>query len=269
MKSIDSFIKVWDNRIIDWFNSPDQTVNYGIESNFYKGKNKSKLDCTAFPEPYLGDPHKASCVIINLNPGNKLDKEQDIYTGSFVNAWKDSKCYYEFAKSFPYLKPECKTGFWVNRRKWIDRLLALHQKKSNLNPFALEIIPFHSKSFGLLSYNNELQEYLNNELFPVAEEASLHAELNLILTIGKSFYNIFEWLSFKKIIEYNPEYHPDITYWPIKENGVKLNRNFSIWKSPKGILYYNTWHSGGNKMPAELWLPIEKTILQKEFIIGH
>lgn len=43
----------------------------------------------------------------------------------------------------------------------------------------------------------------------------------------------------------------ELNDWPIKKDGTKINRNLSLWKSPRGSLYFNTWAPGSNKISSK------------------
>ncbi len=263
---LENWINNWNVAIQEWDKSPEDFFKKDIFSSIYSGKNEFALLPEALPEPYFGNPYKNSAVILNLNPGPVREELQNRLTGSFITEGKAVDNYYEFAKGFPYLTNfrNNKGGdWWELRRNWLNRLIKIKTgNQSTLNPFALEICPWHSQSWGKLNLTKkETKQYLEN-LFAIAEEINKNSELKVIVSVGKLYCKIFDYLGYKKLIEVNRNNFREfgLTY-PTNKNADPADRTFSLYESRNGTLIYNTWHTGGNKQPTTDWIEIEKFVL--------
>ena len=55
-----------------------------------------------------------------------------------------------------------------------------------------------------------------------------------------------------------------IDNWPKNKLGTKINRSFSLWQSPSGGLYLNTWAPGSNRISSkEFDIIINNQIINK------
>ncbi|WP_439879770.1 hypothetical protein ACSX1A_11355 [Pontibacter sp. MBLB2868] len=261
-----NWLNNWNESIKEWSKEPHEFYNRDIFSTIYSGKDNQALVPNALLEPYFGNPFKNSCVILNLNPGQVIGELQDMHTGSFVKLGNAINDYQNFAEKFPYLdtfSDNLGGTWWQHRNQWINRLVEIKTgSSSNLNPFALEICYWHSKSWAKLNLNKkECKQYLQ-ELMLIAEEANKHSELKVITSVGKLYCKIFELLGYEKIIEVNNKNFTEfgLTY-PLNKELKPKDRTFSLFKSPTGTLVYNTWHTGGNKQPSDDWAEIEKFVI--------
>ncbi len=261
------WIKNWDERVLKWYDNPKEEVNSSIDSKFYKGKGQKSLNNKSLPEPYIGDPFKSSFVTINLNPGPIIQELQNHKIGRYTKDVIEKKSYYEIFKSFPYLQENKKNGgykFWEKRINWANRLIKAQTGDiSDKNPFALEIVPYHSQNFGSIKYKTEYLNHINKNVIEIAEKSLEYSQLDLIISVGKPIYDIFDRLGFDKIVELNRDKYPSEIEWQLNKNKENSYRYFSLWKSPNGFYFYNTYAPGGNTMPAENWLDIEIFIMDK------
>lgn len=259
------WVNHWNGQIKKWYESPQDFLKNSIESQKYKGSKSTALVSSALPEPYIGDPFNCSAVILNLNPGGVMEEYQNVDDGIFITKGQAHKDYYKFTKGFHYFTPESKnrgSEFWVSRFKWINRLIGRERDDFKKLPFALEIVPFHSKGFGSLSFDEDYINYLNQFLIEPAKKAVENADLPFVLTVGKPFLEIFNCLGFSKIIELDMDNFPKELNWPLKGSGEGLSvRYFSLWKSQNGTFFYNTRTQGNNKMPSAAWSEIESYVL--------
>jgi hypothetical protein len=263
---LENWINNWNVAIQDWNKSPEEFFRNDIFSTIYSGKDAFALLPESLPEPYFGNPYKNSAVILNLNPGPVREELQNRLTGTFITQGKAIENYNEFAKGFPYLTNfrNNKGGdWWELRKSWLNRLIKTKTgNQSTLFPFALEICPWHSQSWGKLNLaKNETKIYLEN-LFAIAEAINNNSELKVIVSVGKLYCKIFDYLGYRKLIEVNRYNFREFGLsYPTNKNAVPADRTFSLYESPAGTLIYNTWHTGGNKQPTSEWTEIEKFVL--------
>jgi len=263
---LQNWMNNWNSLIKDWNSSPDDFYSKDIFLKIYTGKGNKELVKDALLEPYIGNPYKNSCVILNLNPGSVMEKQQDINTGEFITKGKAVENYQEFSKPFPYLSEFKDNGggsWWNSRNAWLKRLIKNTKGiDTTENPFALEICYWHSKGWdGIELYKGETIDYLEN-LLHIAEEANKYSDLGIVVSVGKIYTKIFELLRFERILMIDKEDHNNIDF-PKNGNGKFSDRTFSLYKSPNGVFFYNTWHTGGNKQPAKQWDEVEKYVMSQ------
>lgn len=269
---VEYFTQDWDNKITEWYKSPNLFFDNHVSPEVYKlkSKGKYKLQPEFLPEPYIGDPYKCSAVVINKNPGNPHMDLQHFEKGRFIVTNKAHTSYSKFAFPFPYLSDtenENNGSKWWNKRiNWINLLLG---KESTNKPFALELCPWHSQLFGKANIKsiNKFAHQVNNEVFNIAEAASVNANLKMILTVGSLFTDIFNELSFREVIAINHTNFKEhnINNWPISKKTKKPTQvYFSIWQSKSGINYFN-FRSGSNynSPPAKHWQEVQKQVIAK------
>lgn len=263
---LENWLNNWNDSISEWSKAPYDFYDNDIFSSIYSGKNHQALVPDALPEPYFGNPYKNSCVILNLNPGQVLGELQDMNVGSFVKLGMAIENYQGFSEKFPYLdtfSDNLVGAWWQNRNQWIRRLIEIKTASSSeLNPFALEICYWHSKSWAKLNLNKKESKAYFQELMLIAEEPNTHSELKVITSVGKLYCKIFELLGYEKLIEVNNKNFTDYGLaFPLNKESKAKDRTFSLYRSPTGALVYNTWHTVGNKQPSEDWAEIEKYVL--------
>ena len=254
---IESFINSQQNFIENWAKSPQEEWENSIFSKLKSVNSKIEPFLEYLPEPYLGDPFNTDAVFLNYNPGPVfLDNTQHRLEGSFVKEYKAIKEYKYFAINTPYFKH--KSGFWADRKKFLSRLI--NKPFSEVKLFALEICPFHSSSFKL-SYTDLLisKLYIQDNVLKIAEVAAQQSSIKTIISVGKDYYNLFQLLDFKLVKEINQTSNG--VNWPIKKDANKINRSISLWKSPSGGIYFNTWAPGSNKISSKEFDDIIKNII--------
>jgi hypothetical protein len=198
------------------------------------------------PEPYLGNPYNSDGVFLNYNPGPIMELEQHKVSGIFIYDYNAINDYQNFAINTPYFN--AKKGFWFDRQYFLSRLLNKSFEATSL--FALEICPFHSSSFKLSSIDIvTASSYIENNVLKIAEEVAKQSTFKTIISVGKDYYNLFNLLNYKLIKEINQT--TSIDNWPKNKLGTKINRSMSLWQSPSGGIYFNTWAPGSNKISSK------------------
>lgn len=268
---IQQFKTKWDKFISDWLQSPNETFKMDIWSS-YNGKENYELLWEYLPQPYLGDPENCSVVTLNLNPGpvNLNPEPESNYrkypNGKLIEQLKQSENYFEYAKSFPQIHIDIASKkFWNKQFKWVDSILEINEiKNEDRLPFAMEICPWHSKNWA----NNELEElhsHIDNAVFDVVDKVVMNAQVKIVLSVGKSYYDFFEKNGFIKKLELTPDNHRELNTipWPENKHKEKSKRFFSVWKREKSdTIYFNTYSFGSNTPPSDKWNEIQKFILK-------
>jgi len=253
---IEDYLKSQHEFIKSWSISPENEFEKSIFSKLKSVNSQILPFLNYLPEPYLGNPYNSDGVFLNYNPGPVLEEEQNRQNGTFIKKLNAIDDYHFFANNVTYFKGQ--NGFWKVRQNFLSRFLDKPFDETSL--FALEICPFHSSSFKLSQKDiSNSSFYIENSVLKIAEEVAKLTTIKTIISIGKNYYDLFKILNYKLIREINQS--ADIDNWPTKGNGEKTNRCISLWQSPSGGFYFNTWAPGSNKMPQK---EFDKII--KEFI---
>lgn len=247
------FYSEWDQIIKDWYANTD-----ALACLMDKGNSLSLLHV---PEPYYGDLDICSIVIINLNPGTGLCeqcwKNQDD-SSMMVNEIKNSS-YSSFAKSFPMLVgkgPEPSVNWWKIRKKWIDRILEAKELETEKMPFAIELVPLHSKSFKVSDTNAYMKEMASNhqnlDVIAAIEYAINESDAKMGIAVGKPIFEVLTGAGFNIIKDdHKPKPSTERHYAVIGRNGRAE------------ILC--TWSSGSNSAPSKDFFDEEKELIAQYF----
>ena len=219
------------------------------------------------PQPYLGNPENCSVITLNLNPG-PTSNLRTFGEGILVNQLSEKENYFQYAKDFPQMNlNDYPSKFWNKQFNWINRIT--NNEFSDKLPFAIEICPWHSKKWKALNnISPQLLEYIKENVFDVIDEAINFSSLKTVLSVGKTYYNLFsiKELGFEKVIEISPNEHSilDSYEWPKNKEGKVINRHFSIWKHRESDrFYFNTYAPGSNTPPSKVWNKIQSILLEK------
>lgn len=256
IESSQDYINYWNVFIDEWYKDP---INYfNSNNNPWEYLENLKQDADALPEPYCGDPSNFSAIIINLNPGSVTPNLQQHPNGLFIKDFKPKGTYFNFAQNFPYLTKYPKSGggkWWIRRDKWIKRLI-----NTEKSPFAIDICPWHSKSWGGFETSPSTVNYVNDYVIKPAEIIIKKADLKIVLTVGSEFEHIFNELGFYKKEKLGPDLN--IGNWPLNGKKLPTKRKYSIWKSPTGIFYLNTSCQGSNGCPSPEFNKLELKLIE-------
>ena len=269
------FYEAWDVVIKAWLECGD---SFDAQKNPLNVLNDGTLSLQHLPEPYYGDMDNPSIVIINLNPGTGLCEQchlrKDV-PGILVNDVKNvpDSPYSQMAKVFPlYGKspnvhmPQESINWWKSRLKWIDHILEIRKDMGisidgNKKPFAIELVPLHSKSFKV----SKAAEYVKNKypaVLGAIEYAITKSDAKMGLAIGKPIYDTLKQFGYTGI---------DITLAQNAQqpntNIKSIKRDYSVLENKNnGLKILCTWSSGSNKAPAKdpFW-GHEENIIKKYF----
>lgn len=266
----EEFYEHYDNLVNNWLSTDTrkQMISSDCYFNAEKSKKRSKNvklsdSRLEVPEPYLGKPSNCSAVIINLNPALSWDNsERDLFYEQFVKDLSHKK-YSEITCTFPHLEPDAiGYKFWIQKDRWIHRLCELNNKDSSgLRPFAMELCPYHSKSWNGNFINDEVRKCIDKWVLKPALAAIKLSLLPFALAIGKPCYTeLKDKFQFKLLEFLGPD--SNINGWPTNSNDVNANRYFALLEKD-GLKVLCTWCKGGtNSAPAESFKDIEKSLLK-------
>ena len=244
------FYKEWDDVISEWLKC---NYPFDAQKNPLTNLNDGTLSLQHLPEPYYGDMDHPSIVIINLNPGTGLCEQchlRNKVLGILVNDVKNAS-YSKMAKVFPidHMSPNVhmpleSINWWTSRLEWIKHILKVREDmgisiNKKKKPFAIELVPLHSKSFKV----SKAAEYVNNKypaVLGAIEYAITKSDAQMGLAIGKPIYDTLKQFGYT-----------DITIPQVAQPDRNIKRFYSILKKENGPKILCTWSSGSNKAPAE------------------
>ncbi len=277
---MDNFFKYWDAVFEYWVKNGDVHL---LESHWFK--HNIELRAELMPEPYIGDPHNCSIVIMNYNPGAadyKLDNEEDRKryrndTGHHSGLNDPNRMCFHYARNYRnrvayggYLgrcvDPMYETSgltqagkcWWCKRLTWFKEILPESEKL----PFAIELCGWHSHTWSNIRFTPELLAKLKDLLAPVIEETIKISDLGIGLCVGAQWSRvILPYFGYK-----------DLTAEVMELNNYKRGwkplggtRSYCILRNTKGTYIINTWKSGFGNMdvPKPEFRPIEKEMIEK------
>ena len=257
---LNEWVRNWDEKIRRWSENPKVYFENDDIYNVYNAGTESKeLQFNALLEPYLGDVNdRCSGVILSINPGDPmLNGEQILPSGKFIKDGAAEK-YSEWAKKWVYLT-EYKNTFWSTRKEWIERII----EEKDFLPFGIELIPYHSKSWGTLKKDEKLYKYIDENILTIGEQMLDKSIFKMIICIGKDYEDTFNALNFKKIIEVNNLNYSELNVnWP-KDNGRAIGRSYIVWKSNRGYYYLQIKSNAGFAVaPGAHFTSTEKDIIR-------
>lgn len=258
--NLKEWILRWDEKIYEWSKNPKEYFeNDEIYSKYSKGKDSDELLINVLPEPYLGDVNSnCSGIVLSINPGAPMNNgEQLLPEGKFIKDGAAEK-YSQWAKDWVYLK-DYRNTFWSTRKEWIDRII----EEKDLLPFGLEFIPYHSKSWGSLKKDENIYNYINENVLNIAEQMVDKSIFKMIICIGKDYEDTFNFFNFEKVIEVNNINYDDFDIkWP-KNNDKAIGRSYIVWKSNKGYYYLQIKSNAGFALaPGIHFNSVEKDIIK-------
>lgn len=261
-----NFYEEWDRFISAWY----QDI-HALDP--LMDKNNS-LSIDHLPEPFYGDMEdNCSIVIINLNPGTGLCDQcwlRKNVLGLFVNDVLKSGTYSAYAKAFPLIPgpgtikargPEPSINWWKSRNAWMERILSHTKSDSSKKPFAIELVPLHSKSFKVantVEYVKSMPAALN--IFDAIGYAIEHSDAKMGLAIGRPIYDVLTNESFK-----DWAYH-DVPMTDKEKTPLDVKRHYQVIEnSTKTHRILCTWSEGSNKAPSKDFEPEEGKLIEKYF----
>lgn len=249
------FFNDCDTFLEAWLNNPATMAN---SSPFFQNSTSFLWSQYKYmPEPFLGNPYDCSAVILNLNPGNA---EQDYHCSHSRAQAIVKKGYSQFAKDFSIF-PQNAGGYiwWFGRKgnsgrnKWISRFTGSDKK-----PFAIDLCPWHSKSWGKINFTAAVIKEINDKVLTPAFAAVKNSQLKFVIAIGKSYIDVLKSLGFVDVKTYDK--NSQLTSWP-----VGVNRTYTLLRRDDQYILC-THAPGSNKVPGPRFQQFEnylKADLQK------
>lgn len=279
---MEEFLKYWEDVLDYWVKNGSV---HPSETHWFK--QQINLLPELMPEPYLGDPHNCSVVIMNYNPGAadydlNTDEGRNKYRNDAVHHSRldnpKSMCYH-YARNYRervaaggYLGKgvdlmyetsgltESGKKWWNRRLNWFKRLVP----DSNKLPFAIELCGWHSNKWGAVNFKDEnLLRTLKELLAPVIEEAIKNSDLGIGLCVGKLWGTIilpyFGYTDVTAEVLGLDNYNGD--YKPLSNS----QRNYRILRNVNGTHIINTWLTSGFGMcnPGKRFCEKEREMIRK------
>lgn len=155
--------------------------------------------------------------------------------------------------------PQESINWWVSRLKWIKHILDVRKKMNlsidlNKKPFAIELVPLHSKSFKVSKAADYVMKKYHAVLGAI-EHAITKSDAQMGLAIGKPIYDTLTKFGYK-----------DITLENDKQPGINIKRDYRVLEKETengtALKILCTWSSGSNKAPARdpFWVLEERII---------
>jgi hypothetical protein len=258
MSIIQNYIKQQNAFIKNWHVDHNSVWEESVFSSLNSVREKIRPFIEYLPEPYVGNPLESNAVFLSYNPGPVIDHYQHKTTGTFVRNYNAVNDYHKFASDIIYFRDG--NTFWKPRLNMTSRLTGIPEERVRI--FGIEICPWHSFGFNMSS--NDLQiaaDHIHEHVLQVAEAVIEQSTIKVIISVGKNYYHLFQILGFEKVHE--TDNNSNEINWPLKPNGVKVIRNFSVWKSTNNVVYLNTFSPGSNKAPSFHFDGILKNLLEQ------
>ena len=213
--STKDIITYWDDAIRLWLAGEWDA----LQKPFLGNLGLSEED---MPEPYWGDPHNCSFVIVNYNPGGGFNRDRHTYRDcagcpKSIITYAQQMGYSTLARPFPLLMSEgdLKANgmewvkqysgwtWWQKKLPWIEQIkeaaAGQGKTKSEKLPFVFELCALHSKNFNekcmdVVVDNNELKALFCRTL----REAVSSSDLKLAVCVGAKFNGFLDKLEFKR-----------------------------------------------------------------------
>jgi hypothetical protein len=249
------------------------------------------------PEPYYtGEAFKGAerwkdfkdaIVVLDLNPGLSHESDslksknspshpilEDLAKGGYSKGINNDK-YSPFIstnKSIPGVT------WWKSKRlAWFSRFLSMGNVREKM--FALELCPFHSKSWNVKLSPAAINFIRDKVLAPAAEILCCNGNSRLGYCFGKDWETIFDTFGFEIVAQWGVDYdcaektfvypvhiHKNVeevkSKWP-KKDGVELNRIYKLYKGNiegKTLYFLCLRASGTFAAPGKDFEEVEKLI---------
>ncbi|MFZ1517704.1 MAG: hypothetical protein WAU11_02960 [Ignavibacteriaceae bacterium] len=199
------------------------THKYKNYQTFISDKNFGDIDSTKFhtgllPVPYSGNILKAKIFILALNPGFSIrDYYEESHSKKIINKRKQRLKDSSSEKNFPWLSLNPEFAWTGGYEYWTKKLNPIIKKIMDLreisyvdvlqllskNIAVIELVPYHSKSFGLskTKMNNLrsvslMKDFVKNDLLTKAK----HNKAVIIITRKAKYWDLPKH---KNIIRYD------------------------------------------------------------------
>ncbi|MDE6339641.1 MAG: hypothetical protein K2K97_07640 [Muribaculaceae bacterium] len=279
---MEDFLNYWDEVFASWVENGEMPPS----ESYWKEQEKIEFYPELMPEPYLGDPHHSSLVILNYNPcAHKYDLDsekgnldykkdpvhhsglddplrmcyhyahnyrQSVAKGGYLGRFSDPM----YASSILTRGGKC---WWCPRLEWIKELIP---ESPNI-PFALELCGWHSNKWVGIKYTKPLLSTLRHRLSAVIEESINCSDLGIGLCVGAQWgATVLPYFGYKDVTAEVMGLNDYSRGW----DPLGMKRNYRILRNDNQTYIINTWLSRGYKkmdVPTPEYRPIEKEIINK------
>lgn len=261
----------WDNFLHKWHSNHDDFVQNDLAGRAFFPRNSSGKvmetdlykNISCMPEPYyFGEAFSnaaswqdfdAAVVVLDLNPGLSHDADSlksknspyhpildDLAKGNYSTVINSR--YSPFISTNPTIPG---VTWWKSKRlAWFSRFLSTPDVREKI--FAVELCPFHSKSWNVKLSPEAIDFVKNYVLSPVAKILGSNKNVRLGYCFGKDWENIFHVFGFEKVAQWGVNYpgkplaYPDGSEaiedcWPktnskINNKEVPTNRIYTLFR---------------------------------------
>jgi hypothetical protein len=294
----DIFLNKWRSNHDDLIqNDPAGQAFFAINSSGNYINSDLYTNITCMPEPYYTgeafkgaerwEDFKDAIVVLDLNPGLSHESDslksknspshpilEDLAKGGYSKGINNDK-YSPFIstnKSIPGVT------WWKSKRlTWFSRFLSMGNVREKM--FALELCPFHSKSWNVKLSPAAINFIRDKVLAPAAEILCCNGNSRLGYCFGKDWETIFDTFGFEIEAQWGVDYdcaektfvypvhiHKNVeevkSKWP-KKDGVELNRIYKLYKGNiegKTLYFLCLRASGTFAAPGKDFEEVEKLI---------
>lgn len=171
---------------------PDEQEQISL---FNSKVGRAKIITEQLPGPYLGNPKKASIIMLSLNPGYNSDDTELHRCSEFTNLLRENLLHKDIDYPFYYLNPKNRDcggyNYWYPRLKNI-----IEEVQDNMSPedairhiaksvSVIEWFPYHSEIF---YYNQSLQGLASQKYSIVLAKEALDRQKLIIVLRGYSYW---------------------------------------------------------------------------------
>ncbi len=210
---------------------PDEQEQIAL---FNSKVGRAKIIAEQLPGPYLGNPKKASIVMLSLNPGYNSHDTELHGCPEFSKLLRANLLHKEIDYPFYYLSPFCKGKNCGGYKYWYPRLKnIIDEVQNNMSPddairhvaksvSVIEWFPYHSEIF---YYNQSLQGLASQKYSIELAKEALDRQKLIILLRGYSYWEReLDSLSRPNIITHKRG-KPPRNWYLTKENLGECNFN--------------------------------------------
>jgi hypothetical protein len=297
----DIFLNKWRSNHDDLIqNDPAGQAFFAINSSGNYINSDLYTSITCMPEPYYFGSNflnatdwsdfNDAIVVLDLNPGMSHEKEDrkkkgDDHPHDILDALAKGS-YSTKINSTDYSPFMCNSEdstipgvtWWKSKRlAWFSRFLSMGNVREKM--FALELCPFHSKSWNVKLSPAAINFIREKVLAPAAEILCCNGNSRLGYCFGKDWETIFDTFGFEIEAQWGVDYdcaektfvypvhiHKNVeevkSKWP-KKDGVELNRIYKLYKGNiegKTLYFLCLRASGTFAAPGKDFEEVEKLI---------
>ena len=281
---LNDFIEYWNSVLQQWFKKTiekkqqEYKIIYKKSTPLVAGVPEPMYNY--MPEPYMGEPRNCSFVIVNYNCGGGDDRDPHIYRHCvhcknsipLSSTYVCTNGYSKYALPFPFLQDASwlkKHGlnylntysgykWWQSRKPWIDHIHDIiynsKQDKESKLPFAIDLCPWHEKSWSNvkdLTKNPDIKKVVEDYVMNVIIEAIRNSDGKFAFFIGKRHVDLLKSFGFTPT-----------TQKPRTEISAHKTRYYQVFTKQPDVKAIVTWIQGSNSVPSADFYAADKKYIQ-------